>query len=68
MDYPQVKYYPKFIKSAGANKHRHPLALYSCQCGNVFIAKVDDVRRKHTRSCGCYAREVRAYNLLHTLQ
>lgn len=29
-------------------------ALYKCECGNTTEAFVDNVRRLHTVSCGCY--------------
>lgn len=34
-------------------------AIYSCSCGNEREASVYDVRRGHTRSCGCRQAEAR---------
>ena len=32
--------------------------LFKCYCGNEFEALIQNVKRKHTRSCGCYRIEV----------
>ncbi len=41
------------IEHAGYNKHKHILWRFSCDCGNELIAPGIDVRRGHTKSCGC---------------
>lgn len=40
---------PKLV----ANKFYRRTARFQCKCGNEFEALISDVKRKHTRSCGC---------------
>ena len=46
------------ISTLGVNhkeseKRRRKMLNVMCVCGNVFIARESDIRRNHTRSCGC---------------
>lgn len=51
---------------AGRGKDRHLLWNCSCACGGTTIASGRDLRRGHTQSCGCYARERQSEcNLVH---
>ena len=41
------------------SNRKYRYGLYECQyCGKEFEGGVDSVKRGHTKSCGCYAREV----------
>lgn len=51
------------ISEKSYDKYRNPIATFRCFCGNIFIARIYDVNREHTNSCGCYALKVRANNL-----
>jgi len=35
---------------------------YLCFCGNIFVAKIKDIKRGHTRSCGCFYKYSRKNN------
>jgi hypothetical protein len=48
------------LEEAGRNKHGDLFLKCKCDCGNVTIARSGNIRRGHTTSCGCYAKEVRA--------
>lgn len=45
---------PDQVKPAGSNKK----ALYLCQCGEYISARVTDVNRGNTTSCGCAQRSM----------
>ena len=43
-------------------------ALFQCECGNKFEAKIVSVKRGDTTSCGCYKRKlIRESNTIHGL-
>lgn len=42
-------------------------ALYRCECGNVTEANIQNVKRGHTSSCGCYANELLKNRAKHRL-
>lgn len=37
---------------------RHSKQVFECECGNVIVALVDNVKHRHNVSCGCYRKEV----------
>lgn len=37
----------------------NPKALYKCECGNIKELFIANVKRNHTRSCGCFFGEFR---------
>lgn len=39
-------------KLEGSAKHKR--AVFRCQCGQLFIALIENVQRGHTKSCGCF--------------
>ena len=41
------------IKELKDANSRHKKAIVKCFCGNVFTARLNDVKRAHTKSCGC---------------
>lgn len=46
------------IRSLGVNdqesqKRRRKMLNVMCVCGKLFIARESDIRRNHTKSCGC---------------
>ena len=41
-----------FIKDTGSAKG-YRLALFKCQCGNLFTSTIHSVKKRNTRSCGC---------------
>lgn len=45
----------KIIKDLGMNTMTTPKreALFKCVCGDQFVAKVNAVKSKHKKSCGC---------------
>ena len=42
------------IYPSESSKHKARMGLYRCFCGNTFRALSNDVKRGHTKSCGCY--------------
>lgn len=46
------------IEEAGRTKSGRVLWRCRCECGNEVVVRADDLRREHTRSCGCYMREL----------
>ena len=56
---------PRLIKDLGMryptenSSRKYRYGLYECQFCNIeFEGGVDSVKRGHTKSCGCYTREV----------
>ena len=45
------------INQTGLNKKKQALWLCKCDCGNFCIVNGIDLRRGHTRSCGCLMKE-----------
>lgn len=45
------------VRDVGAGKDTGRLWLCRCRCGNETIARVPDLRKGHTLSCGCLQRE-----------
>ena len=41
------------IREAGKDKFRHIKWLCKCDCGNETIVLSDNIKRKHSKSCGC---------------
>jgi hypothetical protein len=41
------------VKFSGRDSAGRGLWLYRCHCGNLTVALQDNVKRNHTRSCGC---------------
>jgi hypothetical protein len=39
-------------------KHHRVYWLCKCDCGNEYIAKGERLKNGHTKSCGCYKREI----------
>lgn len=44
---------PELIKKTGRSKNGHRLAIFRCECGNMFETSINHVRTNHTKSCGC---------------
>lgn len=40
----------KKLKEVGS---LHKRAIIKCFCGNMFTARLNDIKRGHTKSCGC---------------
>lgn len=45
------------IKFLHSDKHYNSYWLCKCECGNVVSVTAGNLRRNHTKSCGCYMRE-----------
>lgn len=43
---------------AEGDKNRHPMAIFLCQCGKEFSARVDSVRDDRIQSCGCISKKL----------
>lgn len=41
------------IKESGKNKSGQRLFIFKCDCGRIIEKSLNDVRRGHTKSCGC---------------
>lgn len=39
------------------DKDTYPLCECCCECGNVIIARINNIKSGNTRSCGCYKKE-----------
>lgn len=39
------------------SKRKYRFGLYKCYCGSNFKAKVDHIKNKNTKSCGCYQKK-----------
>lgn len=46
------------IKFVSKNRHKHNVWLFQCECGNQKEIDAASVISGHTKSCGCYGREV----------
>jgi len=46
------------LSRAQNNIHQQVMWFCECLCGNIIIASSCNLRSKHTRSCGCLAREM----------
>lgn len=54
------------IKRIGTQKNRKPLWLCLCDCGNTCCVTSSDLITGHSRSCGCYQKEVAAKSISKT--
>ncbi len=45
------------ISGAGINKHGNTIWNCQCECGNFKIISSDNLRSRHTKSCGCLQKE-----------
>ena len=36
----------------------HLMAVVKCFCDNKFTARYSDIKRKHTKSCGCLRKKI----------
>jgi hypothetical protein len=43
----------KILKTVGKNKRNRITVLCECDCGKQFVSMEYDIKRGHTRSCGC---------------
>lgn len=41
----------------GTNKHHEAMWKCMCRCWNVVVVRGSDLRRGHTKSCGCWDSE-----------
>jgi len=41
------------VNNQESQKRRRKMLNVMCLCGNIFIARESDIRRNHTKSCGC---------------
>jgi len=48
------------VKYAGFSKNTHRFYKCLCDCGEMLIVDGGNLRRNHTKSCGCYRREYSA--------
>lgn len=46
------------IRRVDNNKHNQVCWLCRCECGNEIIVTTIDLRRGHTKSCGCLRKEI----------
>lgn len=54
------------IARAAGNKRGHALWMCKCDCGNECVVQSQNLRRGITKSCGCYASDMRAIaNTIH---
>lgn len=51
------------VEKVGCNKHGNLRWLCRCDCGNEKIVTSGKLIQQRTRSCGCYAKEVRTKSL-----
>lgn len=42
------------LKPLESSKYKKRFGIFKCQCGQEFKAMSDDVKKDHTKSCGCY--------------
>ena len=47
----------KVLKMVGCNKWGEAMWLCECECGNLVSVTSNNLRRLHTRSCGCLQKE-----------
>ena len=52
---------PTFLELRTHEKGKAKIALYRCACGKLFDARIANVNRKSTRSCGCLIARVRPF-------
>lgn len=48
-----------------SGKFRHPLFRCSCDCGEIVVASLYNIRSGNTESCGCLRREVATRHGMH---
>lgn len=48
---------PEFIVRTRKTSKRQWYAMYKCNCGTVFEARIDGVNSGNTNSCGCYQKQ-----------
>ena len=46
------------VEKVGKDKARNILWLYKCDCGNEIIVRSCELNRGHTKSCGCFQKEM----------
>lgn len=47
------------IKAVGKTKSKNTLWLCECECGNKTTVNISNLRNGHTKSCGCYSKELK---------
>jgi len=53
-------------KYHGADKHKQAIWECTCDCGKIILVRSGDLRKGHTKSCGCWKSEHRTeMNLTH---
>lgn len=56
------------IREYGRSKNGAVLWLCKCECGNECVVSSDNLRKQHTRSCGCLSRDrLRERSTIHGL-
>lgn len=45
------------IKDSGERKNHNVVWICQCECGNTVVVSGDNLRRNHTKSCGCQKKE-----------
>lgn len=53
------------IKRAGTDKSGHAIWHCTCSCGKGRKVSASNLKSGHTRSCGCYAKEVITKHAMH---
>ena len=46
------------LEEAGKNKYNNVLVRCICDCGNKKVVRFLDLKSNHTKSCGCYSKEM----------
>ena len=55
------------VKERAVNRGEQTYWICICDCGNTKVARASDLRRGHTKSCGCLHKEVVAGTLHHKI-
>lgn len=53
------------LEFVGLNKHKKATFKCKCDCGNEGIYLGTEVKNGHTKSCGCYAKDVKTTHGMH---
>jgi hypothetical protein len=47
------------------SKKQHTMWVCQCECGNTVIVDASNLQTLHTKSCGCYRKEIKCLNQKH---
>lgn len=62
-----IEFMEPSIKHDGKRFQRRPMALWMCECGKEFVARISHVVYGDTVACGCYAKDINAERKTHGL-